>query len=140
MKNLKKISTGRNEYLLDTNLLLWMSLEPERISSSTTDLISNYSHDLFFSVVSIWEVAIKFAKHPKTFTANPYALRTGLLEREFQELPLQSSHAIATLRLPLLHRDPFDRILLAQALVEQIVLLTVDERLAAYDAPVQLAG
>ena len=128
------------KYLLDTNLLLWASVEPERLSESTAGLISDYRHELYFSVASIWEVAIKFAKHPNSFVADPYALRTGLLDREFRELPLLSSHAIATLRLPLLHRDPFDRILLAQALVEGIPLLTVDEQLAEYDAPVHLAG
>lgn len=128
------------KFLLDTQLLLWTSFEPERLTVSAAELIADDDHELFFSVVSIWEVAIKYRKHPKTFEANPVVLRNALLERGFIELLLNGPHVLATASLALIHRDPFDRVLLAQALVEKIELATSDRVLAAYDVPTRYVG
>ena len=128
------------KYLLDTHLILWTSFEPGRLTLSSAELIADDSNELLFSVVSIWEVAIKNRKHPETFAANPTVLRASLIERGFVELPLSGPHVIATASLPLIHRDPFDRVLLAQALVENIALVTVDTTLLRYDVPTRYVG
>lgn len=127
-------------YLFDTHLLLWSISEPEKLSGKARGIVAHGSNDLLFSAASIWEVAIKYAKHPRTFNVNPMTLRTGLLELGYSELPLNGAHAIATASLPFVHRDPFDRMLIAQAMVENLTLLTVDTRLLGYRARVELIG
>lgn len=128
------------KYLLDTHLLLWTSFEPQHLTFAASSLIADDHNELCFSVVSIWEVAIKFVKHPSSFTANPVTLRSGLLRRGFREVALTSPHTLAITQLSLLHRAPFDRILLAQALVEQITLATVDQQLSACQVSVAVVG
>ena len=90
-----------------------------------------------FSSASIWEVAIKAGQKRKDFSADPHLLRRGLLDNNYVELPVTSAHAAATAELPQIHKDPFDRILLAQALVEGVLLLTSDAIVASYPGPVE---
>jgi PIN domain nuclease of toxin-antitoxin system len=97
------------------------------------DLIENESNELLFSAASLWEVAIKNAIGRADFHADPGALRRGLLENGYAELRIDGAHAVAVHSLPPLHRDPFDRMLVAQAFVERIRLVTADDQVAAYD-------
>ncbi|AFL89442.1 hypothetical protein Terro_3224 [Terriglobus roseus DSM 18391] len=121
-------------FLLDTNLLLWSVFERMRVPPAAVELLLDPSNDFVFSVASIWEVAIKSAKHPQTFFADAAKLRSSLLSLGYLELLIASEHAIASAGLPFHHRDPFDRLLVAQAIVEDLRLLTVDGGLTAYSS------
>lgn len=125
-------------FLLDTHLLLWASAAPERLSTRAATIINDPTSGLMFSAASIWEVAIKSRLGRADFSADARLLRRGLLENGYAELAIESDHTLATLDLPELHRDPFDRIQVAQARVEGIVLLTTDVRVADYGSPVEL--
>lgn len=123
--------------LLDTHLLLWAAGEPERLSREAVELINQPEHKLYFSAVSIWEVVIKRGLGRTDFRVDPALLRRGLVEHDYAELPITSTHAMAVSHLPAIHRDPFDRLLVAQAETEGLLLLTADERVARYPGPVQ---
>lgn len=121
--------------LLDTHLLLWAAASPQRLSVRARDLPLDPAHELVFSVASLWEVAIKRSLGRDDFTVDTQLLRRGLLHNGYAELPVLGPHALAVEQLPALHKDPFDRILLAQAQVEAMTLLTVDEAVWNYGAP-----
>lgn len=123
--------------LVDTHLLLWAAGLPERLSSSARALLDDPDNELLFSAVSLWEIAIKRSLGRDDFQVEPRVLRRGLLDNGWIELAITSTHVLAIEHLPPLHKDPFDRLLLAQASEEGIVLLTADERLAAYPGPVR---
>lgn len=123
--------------LIDTHLLLWWALSPERLQTATRHLLASSDHTVCFSVVSIWEVAIKASLKRPDFQVKPEELRSGLLQEGFQELAIQSEHVLAVAHLPLIHRDPFDRLLVVQAAREGLRLLTSDRTLASYGDPVQ---
>ncbi len=123
--------------LLDTHLLLWAAVEPTRLPEVARELIGDVDNELYFSAISVWEVAIKAGLGRADFSVDPAVLRRGLLDNGYAELPLASEHAVATTTLPLLHRDPFDRILVAQAQVEGITLLTSDATVAEYPGPIR---
>jgi len=123
--------------LLDTHMLLWAAGEPDRLPLSAVAEIENASNDLLFSPASLWEVAIKRGLGRDDFTVDPRLLRRGLLDNGYQELPITSEHAVAIDGLPPIHKDPFDRILVAQAIVEGITLLTVDDVVAHYPGPIR---
>jgi PIN domain nuclease of toxin-antitoxin system len=118
--------------LLDTHLLLWASDRPERLSKQARLLLNQPANTLVFSAASIWEVAIKQGLGRVDFQADARLLRRGLLDNGYEELAVTGAHAVAIDALPPLHKDQFDRILIAQAHVEGITLLTTDDRLAAY--------
>ena len=121
--------------LLDTQLLLWAAGQPERLSAAARRLLDDPRHELIFSAASLWEIAIKNTLGREDFRVEPRLLRRGLLDNGYTELPITSQHAVNIDGLPLLHKDPFDRLLLAQALVEGITLVTGDELLAQYLDP-----
>ena len=123
--------------LLDTQILLWAAGQPKRLSSAARKLIENPRNDLLFSAASLWEVAIKSALGRTDFRVDPRVLRRGLLDNGYTELPVTSEHAVSVTGLPDLHRNPFDRILLAQALCEGFTLLTADATIAKYPGPVR---
>jgi PIN domain nuclease of toxin-antitoxin system len=123
--------------LLDTHILLWAASDPGKLPRTARKLIADPRHAPCFSVVSLWEVAIKQALGRDDFRADPGLLRRGLLENGYLEVPVTGEHAVAVNVLPPLHRDPFDRMLLAQAVVEGLQLVTADARLAAYPGPVR---
>ena len=100
-------------------------------------LFDDPGNELFFSVVNVWEVAIKRGLGRRDFQVDPGVLRRGLLENDYSELTITSDHAIAVGLLPPIHKDPFDRILVAQATVEAITLLTSDPVVARYPGPVR---
>lgn len=123
--------------LLDTHVLLWAAGQPNRLSKTAQKLIAQAANDLLFSAASIWEVAIKRALGRSDFQADPRLLRRGLLDNGYNELPILSDHVVAIDNLPPIHKDPFDRLLLAQATVEGITLLTADSVVAQYPGPVR---
>ena len=119
-------------YLLDTHVLLWAAGEPQRLTPETQNLLRDPATDLTFSTASIWEVVIKSALGRSDFRVDPRQLRDGLLRNGYGELAIRSDHTLAVGQLPPIHNDPFDRILVAQAQVENITLLTMDAQLARY--------
>ena len=123
--------------LLDTHLLLWAAGEPHRLSSDARQLIEDPAHELFFSAASLWEVAIKRGLGRDDFRVDPRLLRRGLIDNGYGELVIDSAHAVAVDGLPSIHKDPFDRILVAQAWTEGITLLTADPLVAQYPGPVR---
>ena len=125
------------KFLLDTQILLWAAGEPERLSAAARRQLNNSKNELLFSAASLWEIAIKTSLGRDDFRAEPRLLRRGLLDNGYIELPITSEHAVSIDLLPSLHKDPFDRMLLAQALSEGITLLTADEQLVRYPGPVR---
>ncbi len=124
--------------LLDTHLLLWVSYLPERLPDGVRRIILDPEQELHFSVASLWEIAIKRSQNRNDFDFDPSVLREGLLEAGYIELPVLGEHALAVLALPLIHKDPFDRMLVAQAIVAGVDLLTMDKQLAGYPGPIRL--
>jgi PIN domain nuclease of toxin-antitoxin system len=125
------------KFLLDTHLLLWAAGEPGRLSKQARTLIDNPDNELLFSAASLWEVAIKRGLGREDFKVDARLLRRGLLDNGYSELPIISDHVVATESLPLIHKDPFDRILVAQATVEGVTLLTIDSLVSQYPGPIR---
>lgn len=123
--------------LLDTHLLLWAAGEPERLPAKARELIEDMGNELLFSAASLWEVAIKRGLGRVDFQADARLLRRGLLDNGYSELPILSDHVVTIESLPPIHKDPFDRVLVAQATVEGITLLTLDPVLAQYPGPIR---
>ena len=123
--------------LLDTHFLLWLAEGSPRLPSSLIEMVENPENQLFFSVASIWEIAIKVGRRPN-FDVTATLLRRHLLDNGCEELGVHGNHAVAVESLPHIHKDPFDRILIAQSLVEDLALLTTDKTVARYGGPVML--
>ena len=123
--------------LLDTHLLLWAAAEPDRLPLQAAAEIGNAENDLLFSAASLWEIAIKRGLGRPDFTVDPRPFRRALLDNGYDELPITGEHAAAVDLLPPIHRDPFDRMLIAQSIVAGITLLTVDDMVARYPGPVR---
>jgi PIN domain nuclease of toxin-antitoxin system len=118
--------------LLDTHLLLWAASEPQRLSAKARALLLDPSNQLVFSSASLWEIAIKNGLERSDFNVDPRRLWRMLLVNGYRELSVTSEHTVAVNDLPLLHKDPFDRILVAQARIEGLTLLTADKMVAKY--------
>jgi len=123
--------------LLDTHLLIWASSNSLRLSKLARSFIENLENTLLFSAASLWEITIKHGLHRPDFEVDPRLLRRALLDNEYHELPILTTHVLAVQDLPPLHRDPFDRLLIAQAMVEGITLLTSDVHVAEYAGPIR---
>jgi PIN domain nuclease of toxin-antitoxin system len=124
-------------FLVDTHLVLWAAGEPQKLSKKARRIIEDSSSHLWFSAASLWEVAIKHGLGREDFRVEPRRLRRGLIDNGWRELAVSSEHAVATLNLPPIHKDPFDRMLLAQAHVEGLTLLTSDEIVAQYSEQIR---
>ncbi|KXJ52848.1 MAG: twitching motility protein PilT [Thalassospira sp. Nap_22] len=124
--------------LLDTQLILWAAKGSDRLSPEARKMISDTENELLFSPINIWEITIKNALERPDFKANPRLIRRGMLDNGYLELPMSSEHALTVDTLPPVHKDPFDRILIAQAKAEGILLLTADTLLEQYGEPVRL--
>jgi PIN domain nuclease of toxin-antitoxin system len=118
--------------LLDTHLLLRAASEPERLSAKARALLLDPNNQLLFSAASLWEISIKNGLARADFKVDPRRLWRLLLVYGYRELPVSSEHTVAVNELPPLHWDPFDRILIAQARAEGLLLLTVDKLVAKY--------
>jgi PIN domain nuclease of toxin-antitoxin system len=123
--------------LLDTHILLWAAAEPHKLSSQAVTLVTDDDNRLYFSAASIWELVIKSGLGRPDFQVDPHLLRRGLVDNGYQELSISSRHTLAVSHLPDIHKDPFDRILIAQAETEGFLLLTADELVARYPGPVR---
>ena len=123
--------------LLDTHLLLWAAGQPEKLSNAALTLIETPENQLMFSAASLWEIAIKAGLGREDFVVMPGLVRRGLLDNGYEELPVSSVHAVALTGLPAIHKDPFDRILVAQAQVEGIVLVTSDDTVSQYPGAIE---
>lgn len=123
--------------ILDTHLLVWTAWTPKKVSSAGRQLINKPDNELFFSAANLWEIAVKQALGRHDFQIDPRLLRRGLLDNGYNELPVSCDHVIAVRNLPPIHRDPFDRILIAQAIVEGLTLVTADAVVARYSGPIQ---
>jgi PIN domain nuclease of toxin-antitoxin system len=125
--------------LLDTHLLIWAAEGIEHVPAGARVLMEVSENELYFSVASLWEIAIKRGLNRPDFQVDARALRRGLLDNGYQELTILRQHAVAIDMLPPIHKDPFDRLLIAQAMVEGVMLLTDDATVAKYPGPIRLA-
>src|SRR5271165_3917940 len=121
--------------LLDTHVLLWAAGEPDRLPPDARAFLEEPRNELLFSVASLWEIVIKCELGRDDFQVDARLLRRGLLENGYSELEIKGQHALAVHALPPIHKDPFDRILVAQSMVEGILLLTSDPLVARYPGP-----
>jgi PIN domain nuclease of toxin-antitoxin system len=122
---------------LDTHLLLWAASSSDKLPAAARKLLEDPQNELLFSPASLWEIVIKRGLGRSDFQVDARVLRRGLLDNGYQELPITSEHTVSIDSLPPIHKDPFDRILVAQATVEGITLLTTDAVVAQYPGPVR---
>lgn len=123
--------------LLDTHLLLWAAGAVERLSPQARLLLDDPNNELLFSAASLWEFAIKHSLGRADFAVDVRLLRRGLFDNLYRELAVTGEHAVAVAGLPPIHKNPFDRILVAQSILEGVMLLTADPLVAQYPAPVR---
>lgn len=126
--------------LLDTHILLWAASDPQCIPEGTRALLLEPANKLFFSVISLWEIVIKRGLGRDDFSVDPWRLRRLLLANGYTELPVLAEHVLHVDRLPTLHKDPFDRLLIAQAQTEAMLLVTVDDMVLQYKDAVLAAS
>ncbi len=119
-------------YLLDTHILLWAVEDNPKLSKKARSIIEDENNTLVFSVVSIWEVAIKLGTNKVDFNFNPASLRRVLLDAGYEEMPVLGHHVPFISELPNIHKDPFDRLLIATAKLEGMTLLTADGLVSQY--------
>lgn len=124
--------------LLDTHLLLWAAASSKRLPREARTLLEDTANEAWYSAASIWEIAIKSSLGRKDFRIDLAALQTALPDMGLTELPVTAAHAVGVTRLPLIHRDPFDRLLIAQSIAEPLTLLTNDALLARYSDGVRV--
>jgi len=122
--------------LLDTHILLWSAAN--KLPANAKKYILDTNYQLYFSPASIWEIVIKKGLNRADFRVDPYVLYSGLLDNGYNEISVTSKHTLTVSSLPDIHKDPFDRIILAQAISEGIQLLTSDTALSNYPVPIIL--
>ena len=125
-------------FLLDTHILIWAAISPHKFSSELASLLSDPSNHLYFSSASIWEISIKESLGKKDFKVSSKKLHGGLIENGYKEIKVSALHAMEVIKLPFIHRDPFDRILVATAIWENMPLLTNDSTLSPYHSLVRV--
>ena len=125
------------KFLLDTQLIVWALYEQKRLPLQARSIMESRENQLTFSTASLWEIAIKRGQGKKEFQFDPRILRRTLLDDDYIELPVLGQHAVDVDTLPPIHKDPFDRILIAQAMVEGITLLTADPVIDQYPGPIR---
>ncbi len=122
------------KYLLDTHIVLWLANNPDKLSSTVKSILQDNELDVYFSAVNFWEIAIKNQLDKSSFQVEAVSLYRQLLEHNFIELPVLSKHTFALKNLPMHHKDPFDRLLVAQAANENLTLITHDASIWKYEA------
>jgi PIN domain nuclease of toxin-antitoxin system len=127
-------------FLVDTQLLIWAAYEEQKLSKEAYRLLNAENNEPCFSTVSLWEVALKRTRNYSDFQWDVGPLREGLLANGYAEIDLSGAHILAFGSTVPLHKDPFDRMLVAQAVCEGIVLLTADNELARHDGPIRLVA
>jgi PIN domain nuclease of toxin-antitoxin system len=126
------------QLLLDTHLLLWAVGTSRRLPPEARSLIEDPANDVHYSAASIWEIAIKSTLRRRDFRVDLALLPPTLSAMGLTELPVTAAHALGVTRLPPIHRDPFDRLLVAQGVIEPMLLLTNDAALGRYGAAVRV--
>jgi PIN domain nuclease of toxin-antitoxin system len=126
--------------LLDTQLLLWLAVTPTRLPPALRSDLSDRRSPFLFSVASLWEVAIKTSLGKPAFQVDAGQLRGGLRQQGLEEVAITADHCLAVQHLPWIHRDPFDRLLVAQAIEAGLTLLTADRILSGYGSQVVWVG
>ena len=126
--------------LLDTHLLIWAVADPDRLDKKTAAELEDPANDVLFSAASIWEIAIKYQLSRPDFAHEPSEIAEAARQTGFVELPVHATAAATVATLPALHRDPFDRLLIAQALIEPALLYTADVQLTPYSELVRRVG
>lgn len=129
-----------SRFLVDTQLLLWSAAGSRKLPAAVARLFRDGRHEFHVSAASLWEVAIKASLGRADFSVDAAQLRDVLVANGFRELPITCGHAVAVAKLPPIHADPFDRMLVAQANAEPMVLVTADERLARYPGTIEVVG
>jgi PIN domain nuclease of toxin-antitoxin system len=124
------------KFLVDTNIALWALFDDPLLSQTAHKILNDAKNDIQFSVCNIWEIAIKRGLKKPGFDHDPRVIRRFLIDNGYEELLIQSKHVVVVDSLPPIHKDPFDRILIAQAIVEGITLLTADAVIAQYPGPI----
>lgn len=122
--------------LADTHILLWMSIDKDRLSRNAVQLLGDEDNEIWFSAISILEMAIKQGLGKLDLRVPIDVYLASMVDKGFRELRVTGLHAAYVAQLPKLHRDPFDRLLVAQAAVEDMLLLTSDEQIAQYPGPI----
>ena len=121
-----------SSYLLDTHVLLWAAAGSPSLGDRSQRMLADPGHELWFSVVTVWEIVIKSGLGRSDFQVDPSAIRDRALRAGYHELPVRGSHALGIAALPTIHADPFDRMLLAHARAEGLTLLTADRKILQY--------
>jgi PIN domain nuclease of toxin-antitoxin system len=124
-------------FLLDTHFVIWIPINDRHIGKAGRRILTEPTNAFLFSAANLWEIAIKRARKGGAFAYDPRAIRKHMLANGYAELPIEGSHAVAVDSLPPIHKDPFDRLLIAQAMVEGITLLTRDRTIANYPGPIR---
>jgi len=123
--------------LFDSHLLIWSAAGSGRMPKRALAMLNDRDNEIYYSAASLWEITIKAFGKQRGFQVDPRLLLRSLRDNGFLELPVTSHHAIAVLGLPDIHKDPFDRLLIVQAITEGITLLTSDATVAKYPGPIQ---
>ena len=123
--------------LLDTQIVLWMAAEPHKLSAQACDLLDAPDAAIAFSVVNLWEIAIKRGLRRESLQFDPRRLRDRMLATGFTEIQVTADHALGVEHLPPIHGDPFDRLLVAQAMTEGLTLITSDRLLDGYPGDIR---
>lgn len=123
----------KNSFLLDTHIFIWAMEDSKRLSPTFKDTITNPENRIYISVATIWEISIKTAVKKMKLS---FDIETSIKKASLEILPIQISHALKTGKLAPHHSDPFDRIIISQALVEKLVLITSDPKIKRYKVKV----
>ena len=126
------------KYLVDTQLLLWSAWATRKLSKRARSLLEDPENILYFSAASLLEINIKHGLGRTDSNVSPGLLRRGLLDNDWLELPITGIHTLALEKLPPIHKDPFDRLLLAQADAEGFTFLTADKTLGQYPGNIKV--
>jgi PIN domain nuclease of toxin-antitoxin system len=129
------------KFLLDTHVWLWLQSSPERLAADLLDRLADENNDMFLSAASSWEIAIKHSLGKLALPEAPHLYVPDRMRRSgTTSLPIEHAHALTVAELPLLHRDPFDRLLIAQAKCQNLVLVTADPEVAKYDVDLEFVS
>jgi PIN domain nuclease of toxin-antitoxin system len=123
-------------YIVDTHILIWLSMQSSRLTQRTRSLLEDRDNKIYFSAISIFEIAVKQQLSKNDFNVDAGAVRLAMINEDYAELAVDGRHAAFVSTMPLIHRDPFDRLLVAQANVEGMTLVTGDEQIARYAGPI----
>lgn len=125
------------KFLIDTHFVLWVPMDDPRMTPASRNLFADPDNEFVFSVVSLWEMAIKRSQSKAGYPVDPAELRGLMTASGYEELPVLGQHALAVEHLPPIHKDPFDRLLIAQAMIAGLTLLTADATIARYSGPIR---